>query len=306
MLVNVILATWVLIHNTCIVNAATHKVRRDSDDCVWDQGDIIIIPINTVDADSGDKYLFVEADLDDNLFDAEGASGLCTDSSTNSDVCEWDSQDPQNTIVIKNVKCEDIEEFELQLYDEDILSDDKIGEFDFEDEIRALVPSDNFTEFKEDLGFTDGDLNFKVRIDSTSECKWTKGDIFFVPIKANGLDDEDFFTGTTEPYVLVKVDDDKQSSETCDFIDGEDDNDCIFANSTANVLTFPDITCIAIEDFIVQMWDDDTVRDDFLSEFEWTASLKNITADSTYYEFTESFGLTDGDLTFKVRIVPKT
>eukprot|EP01134_Creolimax_fragrantissima_P004551 CFRG4551T1 len=177
MLVNVILATWVLIHNTCIVNAATHKVRRDSDDCVWDQGDIIIIPINTVDADSGDKYLFVEADLDGNLFDAEGASGLL-----------WD-----------------------------------------------------------------GDLNFKVRIDSTSECKWVKGDIFFVPIKASEFDDEDFFTGTTEPYVLVKVDDDKQASETCDFIDGEDDNDCIFANSTANVLTFPDITYIAIEDFIVQM-----------------------------------------------------
>ncbi|KNC72832.1 hypothetical protein SARC_14608, partial [Sphaeroforma arctica JP610] len=186
-----------LIEVNAASNSALHKkvTRRDADDCNWDKGNIIIKPKLTNKADDEGNYVFLEADIDSQLSDIEATSAECSQSG---EICTF-SADLENTLVLADVTCKDLEKLEVQLYhSQSILPDDKEGEYDFTDESRDLEPSDTFTLFSgKSLGITDGEIDFESRIESTSDCNWDIGTINFVPIMANGLDDEDFLTGTT-------------------------------------------------------------------------------------------------------------
>ncbi|KNC70623.1 hypothetical protein SARC_16847, partial [Sphaeroforma arctica JP610] len=97
-----------------------------------------------------------------------------------------------------------------------------------------------------------------------------------------------------------------QQSEDCEYIDGEDDKDCIFESGVKNILNFPNVRCNSIQEFKVEMFDNDTGFDDDLGEFDWMYELKTMNATGEYKTFSKELDSTffsNGELQFKVQIV---
>jgi Ca2+-dependent lipid-binding protein len=152
---------------------------------------------------------------------------------------------------------------DIAIYDDDTFKDDKIGGYKLD--LGTLMQTDEPQEFEvvvDDGWFSNATLTFTVKLDGTwgNPPPSKTGDLSVKVIKCVGLEDADF-GGTTDPYVLLKIDgcDDLLTDKKEGTINPEWDQE----------LTFEGIQEPLSKTLKIRIYDDDTwSRDDKIGECE--------------------------------------